>query len=327
METTHFQTISQILESIVISNSEQVIFQGRLIFEANNLLESRNITQKGVIDIIQKTIYNHYYIQKHNSFTNNIDSENFLCSLKKTTSSKPFWHRRWQIEYVHSNGNVIARNKFRRLLVQSGGFIHHKPQGVPSQVGDLISICQLQQYFAYDGGFFHIYGKALDEQFYEAIIRFYFNILPEIAIELIDFLAFHLNRLRIPFHFKCLSNPKLYERADVAVLYVDKKYFFGVIPLLRRFLSENSSFFCHQIPLFTYQVANGIGFAENPPDPTESFGMSRCRLIAEGIWESYQQKIDSSHRVDFIVSYIQKQGYSLERFYLNPNSRFPYNFE
>src|SRR5436305_14389954 len=41
-----------------------------------------------------------------------------------------------------------------------------------------------------------------------------------------------------------------------------------------------------ETPLFTKRLAAGLGFAEDPGNG-ESFGMSRCRIVAEGLWSAY----------------------------------------
>ena len=64
-------------------------------------------------------------------------------------------------------------------------------------------------------------------------------------------------------------------------------------------------------PLFTKQLAPGLGFAEDPGDGG-SFGMHRCRLLAEAIWREPS--------IDGIIGAFESNGISIDQPYLNTGS-------
>jgi hypothetical protein len=78
--------------------------------------------------------------------------------------------------------------------------------------------------------------------------------------------------------------------------------------------------------MFTRPLAPGIGFAENPFSSAESFGTSRCKIIAQGLVNAWKDKQPKEVWMDFILQNIQKNFLRPEAMYLNPNSKYPYYF-
>lgn len=313
--------VSKIISSIDFTSSNQIIFKGKPVFNETFLSFDKN----NILNKLNHIFYNHFYIIEPK---NAIDGSYFFLNLlKKSNCSKNKFHKKWRIEYVNYDGSTIARKNKKRLKVSHGKYILTNSNSNYPQKNDLISIFQSKEFLSEKDDFYHIFGEQLDENFYEAIIRFYFNTQPDGSPIIIKILTQRLNKLKIPFHFKCLKNSQDYLRADSAVLYLDKRYFFDFKPVLKGIIEEVKPFLKPEVPLFTLKLYDGIGFAENPPNPNESFGMSRCRLIAEGIWQAHENKLPKADWPIYVINYIESQGYNLDKFYLNPNSRFPYSFE
>jgi hypothetical protein len=75
--------------------------------------------------------------------------------------------------------------------------------------------------------------------------------------------------------------PKDYGRHDSGVLYFDKSDYEVVREVLQVLYGENQSYFQPEVPLFTMQLAPGLGLAEEPDQKfadRESFGMIDARL-------------------------------------------------
>lgn len=148
--------------------------------------------------------------------------------------------------------------------------------------------------------YYEVSGTTLpnDYQMTDVLVRFYFNIdvnAPSFDSHFLDFfgrVAEELNRRFVPFQFKAIYQTESMGRADTAVLYIDKRYFFLTIGFILSLSKDFAGLFGKETPMFTYELAPGIGFAEQPPfdksdnlhfDEIPSFGQHRSAIIASGI--------------------------------------------
>jgi hypothetical protein len=167
-------------------------------------------------------------------------------------------------------------------------------------------------------GFYLAVGDQILED--GPLVRLYWNSTPEGTLALMRWVTSGLNRSRIPFRFKTLNDPRLFPRCDAAVLYVPQDQ----IPLVHEVASwvhrRVARHLHHAVPALTKPLAPGVGLAESPPDG-ESFGMSRCRLIAEGLVRAYESgRSDARGRLEEVESRFREAGISIELPFLNPGS-------
>ena len=74
------------------------------------------------------------------------------------------------------------------------------------------------------------------------------------------------------------------------------------------------------------RLARGLSFAEDP-GTQESFGMSRCRLLAEGLFLAFQEGLfRTGERLERVRRHFDNSGASLDRPYLNFGAVDPYEF-
>jgi hypothetical protein len=155
-------------------------------------------------------------------------------------------------------------------------------------------------------------------------VRIYFNLTPEGAVAVMGSLTRWLNEKAIPFSFKVLYNPGDYERHDSGVLYFDKSDYEVVRKVLQAVYGENESHFQPEVPLFTMQLALGLGLAEEPDSKfvaQESFGMNRCQIVANGLLEAWHNGDDSPEgRMNAILQQFSLLSIELQCPYLNANS-------
>jgi hypothetical protein len=167
-------------------------------------------------------------------------------------------------------------------------------------------------------GFLYLHGAPRDGVWDEgALLRIYFDSPPASALRLAAKLPARLARFRIPFHFKILLQPpELERRCDGVVLYVQRRHFpVAGLLCLEQLESLPAG---RRSPLFTLPLAPGLSLAE---DPGGSFGMSRCRLLAEILWNCRHGGISE---VEVQVAEARRifvgRGLDPERPYLNPGS-------
>jgi lantibiotic modifying enzyme len=81
------------------------------------------------------------------------------------------------------------------------------------------------------------------------------------------------------------------------------------------------------VPAFTRLLAPGLGLAEDPGDG-DSFGMHRCRLLADALVTAHEQGAHSVEaRVDAVLDRFAREGINPDRPYLNPGSDDRYTFD
>jgi len=132
------------------------------------------------------------------------------------------------------------------------------------------------------------------------------------------------NRYQVPFRFKFLNRSEFYGRSDAAVLYTARRHFRIASELLAPLYADLCGGLEADTPLFTKVLAPGLSLAEDPGNG-ESFGMNRCRLLAEAIVDAFragQQTVEA--RLQATERRFQDAGFTLTAPYLNPGSNDSY---
>jgi lantibiotic modifying enzyme len=133
-----------------------------------------------------------------------------------------------------------------------------------------------------------------------------------------------LNANHVPFRFKVLTNEADYTRCDSAVLYIPRVHYKPARPLLERICWEIGPHLRPRTPVFTKVLAPGLGLAEQPPS-ANSFGMERCRVLAEGIIRAYElRRTSHNERLQVVLQNFGRAGVSSVAPYLNPGSADSY---
>jgi hypothetical protein len=110
------------------------------------------------------------------------------------------------------------------------------------------------------------------------------------------------------------------------VLYVDKRFFRVVSRVLAGVRTEVARHLRPETPLFTKPLAEGLALAEEPYTG-ESFGMQRCRILAEGLLGAHAKGLrDDAARLEEVGRHFSSYGLSLDTPYLNPRSIDQYEF-
>jgi hypothetical protein len=138
----------------------------------------------------------------------------------------------------------------------------------------------------------------------------------------------NLNRLQVPFRFKTGIESHSYGRLDAAVLYVHKRFYPITARLLAPVYDRVRGELLPGTPIFTKPLAPGLGLAEDP-GTGESFGMQRCKLLAEAILSAPASTADAAARrpsLDAVVERLQAAGVRADFPYLSPGSADQYDF-
>ncbi|MDZ7962496.1 MAG: T3SS effector HopA1 family protein [Aulosira sp. DedQUE10] len=247
----------------------------------------------------------------------------FYKQLHESNYGEGYFQPSWSILREESDGILVVTRGGLRLHIQRDR--HLRASDKSAVVGDVIEIKMPKN--VVQSGFYMAVGNAglsrndLDNQ---QIVRIYFNLTPSGAVAVMGNITQHLNEENIPFQFKVLYHPKDYNRHDSGVLYFDKRDYEVVKQYLNSIYIKNQGHFKSEIPLFTKELAQGLGLAEEPDQKfaeRESFGMNRCQIIANGLLEAWYQGDNSPQgRMKAIQGQFSLIGIDFERVHLNANS-------
>lgn len=248
-------------------------------------------------------------------------------AISAANTSREHWDAGWQLMQTLPSGQIVAVKGAMTRMVWPGEFHGHGPPGMQLMPGTEISLFAPRESRTSQPGFYFAYGEALaDQQEDYGIVRLYWNVTADGAAPLVGAIMPALNRFAIPFRFKCLYVPELFDRADAAVLYVAKRHYRIVAAILPDVHQAVRAKLRPATPLFSKPLAEGLGFAEDPGNG-ESFGLNRCRLLAEAACRAHERGLDSAEaRVEEVARAFAVAGLSLDQPYLNAGSSDRYEF-
>lgn len=253
------------------------------------------------------------------------EKNEFMNGLSVANQGTEWWEPYWTVASTDPSGMVyVQKNGLFRTLVAH----EWKPEQIlngPLQVGASVSILNRKERRDLQPVFYYVYSKAFMPQGI-SLGRFYFNVAPSQIAEFIKQLTANMNRLQVPFLFKCLNHPLLYVRTDSAVLYIEKKYFSITARILQNIISANPGFFKATVPLFTKPIVNGVAYAEDPGNG-KSFGMFWSEMIAEGLIKAHEKGMSNpAEKLSLVFTEFEKNGVTIQQPYLRSNSLYPYDF-
>lgn len=249
------------------------------------------------------------YMQQQHLFTEQLSAHN-TTSVRRDEG--------WTIQAVYPQGQLAAHKSGVTVTLQPGEF--ELPAGTLQAVVNL----PLTRVFPKENrnlqpAFYYVHGEA-GFNHEPTVWRFYWNITPEGAARLIESVTRRLNQYRVPFLFKCLNHPALYNRRDAAVLYLQKKYAVMIEEILPGIIADVRAYLQNDVPLFSYMLAPGVGFAESPANG-DSFGLTRMRVVSAELIKAMDQHYKQpAQQLSEILLAFAEHGIRPEMPYLNEGS-------
>jgi len=162
---------------------------------------------------------------------------------------------------------------------------------------------------------------------HQRLIRLYWHLDPAGALGLMEQITRQLNAIRAPFKLKVLNDPEQFTRCDAAVLYVRQEDFADLVGSIGRIYSTLIGYLRARTPSFTKPLAPGLGLAESPSGG-HSFGLHRCRLLADGLIRAHESGIRQvEDRVQQVVTRFAEDGINLEQPFLSFSRRDAYQLD
>jgi hypothetical protein len=241
-----------------------------------------------------------------------------VASLSEANAGRGSWGRGWRLEGVDEDRLIVSRDGIRVRVRR----LECRPRRVAQRIGTELSVALPPELPALSPGFFTVLGDVdLPSVAPDLIVRLYFNVSYAGAAGLVAEITGTLNRARVPFRLKVVDNPDRFGRCDAAVLYLDADATHRRPPLFRRLVDGCSDGLQPRTPVFTRQVAPGVGLGEQRGDAAESFGMRRCRILAEGLVDAHERRIrDVEPRLLVVEHHFDEAGIDLDAPYLEEGS-------
>ncbi len=244
--------------------------------------------------------------------------------------------------YLDDCWRVLRKEPDGSLAVTKAGLTLHveedylEPAALSSRVDDLITI-RLPKNRLNNGFYLAVSNSGKQQQddlqnnwAGSEITSIFFNLNPEGAIALMDSLTEKLNAAEIPFNFQVPHHPLGCDRYDSGILNFPRRDYPIIQTLLKDIYVENQAYFQPEIPLFTKYLAPGLSLAEQPlekPLNKQSFGVNRCQIIANALFEAWEKEIKlPEERVKIIHKHFGLKSVNLESPYLNSNSEDIYDW-
>jgi len=252
------------------------------------------------------------------------DPNQFIAALRAANPIPPRLQGGWTVVQIDQVGILLgdARGRQRRAAAQEIA-----PYGGGIVPGQPVRTAVPREMISGPGGHYIILGRPVHEPRTGRQVRFYWNVGPGEAASFLALAGAGLERRRIPFQAKVPVAPELYGRADCGVLYLSLEDVEAATDIVAAAYAALAAAIRPDTPLFTRRLAPGLAFAESPPSG-DSFGMHRCRLVAEGLVAAFDRGAgDAEARLAAICERFVGYGLDLAALERNPATNYPYRLE
>lgn len=235
-----------------------------------------------LISVAEIAIADAQPIQIKNNTVNGVDLD--LCrQLERGNNGHGYIDRDWQVVEITDDDELIVVKNGLHLYIEPK---LHLPKDLPPvKIGDIVPIYLPHNLIGQDT---YIAVGNLGQPNGGALVQIYFNFTPTAAIETTQVLIPALNKLGLPFQLEILHHPDLFHRYDAGVLWLNQPDYAAAKPVLAEIYQTHRTEFSPNLPLFSHQLAPGLGLVE-VPNLTSSFGMQQCGLLAIGLLAAMDQ--------------------------------------
>lgn len=216
----------------------------------------------------------------------------------------------WRCLSVESQEVIVQKDG---LTLTAPGHLVHSAGNAPVEAGATVAVDTPAGSRNRSAGYYIAHSdSSLD--YGAPLSRLYMNVQADHAARLLHATCSDLNAARLPFDLKVASNTAHYARSDVAVLYTQRHQLAPVWNVVLRVLESLGDCLRSESPMLTHPLAPGASTADDPANG-QSFGTSRCRAIAAGLYRTIG--CDREARLRAIHQEFQDDGIDPDRPYLS----------
>ena len=270
---------------------------------------------------LQHHLYSHVYTQGRVSaarvtrLPDPVAGEAFVDRLSAANVGTGAWQDGWELRLRLDRGGVLASRQ--GLLVRADADQWRPVDETDPPTTD-VSLRLAKEARARQPSFYIALSDVVLDVDRERLVRVYWNVPPAGAPGLVRHVTVLLNAARVPFGLKLVNDPGAYDRCDAAVLYLPRDRWPEVAPVLTRVHAGVRASLRASVPVFTRRLAPGLGLAEDPED-RESFGLSRCAVVAEGLVRAAEAgRTTVQDRVVSVLGCFAEEGIDPDRAHLEP---------
>jgi hypothetical protein len=248
----------------------------------------------------------------------------FVAALSAANAGTGGWGDGWHVVEVLDGGTVVAERDGLRLRMDASEY--RPADGDAVAPGAAVSARLSKELPGASPGFYLARGDvagAVDPAAIE--VRVYFHLTRTGAVPLLAATTRLLNAQGVAFSIKLVNHPARYYRCDAGVLYLDEGAFAHVRTPLKALVDACAPHLRAETPALTKPLARGVGIGEHRLALGASFGIGRCRLIAEGIVDAHEQRLTVlADRIDAVAQRFARHGIDLDVPYLAAGVRDDY---
>lgn len=276
-----------------------------------------------LLSLLESELYTRLYRRPSPASSTSADvqeARDFVNALSAANNGIGTWDPGWKIMSFEEDGSVTVSKDRIAFCVEPAGLQTFEESPSPGAYCRVRIGKEMRQLFT---GYYMALGNGDEQDRRDKIgplVRFYWNLTAETAVEYVKQITGRLNAERVPFRTKVISNPALYVNADAGVLYIEKEYFLRARDIVVEVYRKLANRLKPEVPMFTKQLARGLALAEDPRNGL-SFGQSRCKIAAQGLWACYTAGItDPQSRLSTLAEAFQQEALHPGFLYLEPES-------
>ncbi|WP_433514694.1 T3SS effector HopA1 family protein [Nonomuraea sp. CA-143628] len=237
----------------------------------------------------------------------------FAAALSAANCGQGYLDDGWQVRGIDERGVMVVKNGLE-LTVHATELA-----GVPV-VGERAAMRLPKELFEISPGFYLARAdRPMDTGPSGRVVRLYWNLRADGAVPFVGAATRLLNSAGAAFQLKVLNDPGAFSRCDAGVVYLARDDYPELADLMLTLHAEIGGFLSPRTPVFTAELAPGLGFAEDP-GTGESFGEHRCRLLAEALVRSHESGwTDDAARLAAVEERFARAGIDLDAPHLSPD--------
>jgi hypothetical protein len=226
------------------------------------------------------------------SFGNADPTDTLMVELSSANATRERWDYGWKVTQILQDGSLYAMKEAQTRILRPGEYML-QDAAAAVQPGAWIRAFLSKEDVVSQPGFYIVNAEiAPSFEDFQTMVRLYWNLNPEGAPELVSRVTERFNALRVPFQFKALRYRSQYLRADSAVLFTGWRYAGIALHLAYEIYADLNRQMKPFTPLFARKLEPGLALAEDPANG-QSFGMTRCSLLAQALVNAYHQRRQS----------------------------------
>ncbi len=241
-------------------------------------------------------------------------------ALSSVNHGKGFWEPGWTLRGREGDRYLVEQEGLSVLVSDA----EIEPKAGGRRVGSVVAVAHPKELLVASPGFYLALGDRPLTADPALQLRLYWHLSAPGAVAFVEQCTRWLNRAGVAFRLKVLNDPESFERCDAGVLYLLRADYSAVEKLLRAVLGALEGYLHRAVPALTKPLAPGVGLAESPA-AGESFGLHRCRCVAEGLVAAWSQGLATTEeRLEQVEATLLEHRIQPDRPFLGPESERDY---